>query len=93
MRILDRPRKQRKPHEPPIWSYVSLPVAQQTRRIQELAQIPSAILELIKSGLFPPPSNPVPWHVRAIRIVGGVLLLAFFLIVITVAWMNALQNI
>jgi hypothetical protein len=48
---------------------------------------------LIRSGVFPTQADPKKWYDRAIRIVGGVLILLTWLIGMIVAWVNGAGRI
>ena len=49
----------------------------ETKRATQLAQLPFLLFSLIRSGISPKRGDPKAWYDRWIRVVGGILILAF----------------
>lgn len=82
------------------WSSAPVPIASiqspfatpEQQRFQTLCAFPVQLLDIIRSGFSPRRGDPTAWYDRAIRAVGGVILVLFIIAMVVVGWLNALSN-
>ena len=58
------------------------------QKLQNLYRAPFISFDLIRSGLSPGRGDPTAWYDRAIRMVGGIILLLFFIAMIVFGWIK-----
>src|ERR1700720_652260 len=93
VRSLSEPSKNRKTRRKSNPGSSVFPFATlEERRLQNLALAPVGLVELIRRGLSPRRGDPTAWYDRAIRLVGGIILLLCFLAMIAAGWMRVLRK-
>jgi len=61
-------------------------------KLRMASQIPGALFGIIRSGVRPGPGDSSKWYDRAIRAIGGTLVLLAFLLCFVIALMNQLRE-